>query len=598
MKRYVLFLATTLLIMVATAQNGKIDSDGNYDKIVRVKFTKEMEHRLDRLSELLSIDKAKSSEGHVLTDIEAVDRLHFKHSVHKMKRIFRHAGKHERKHRDFGLHLWYQMEYRSSISAKDVALEFHDLDEVQVANPLPQIVREGTEEIGMDGVELKAASLSTAPNDPLFSEQWHLDNRGGNLRTAGADISMLDAWRIQTGSSRVVVAVMDRGVDHAHEDLNGNMWVNEDEIAGNGIDDDGNGYVDDVHGYDFEADTAHITPAYHGTHVAGIIAAETNNGIGVAGIAGGTGNDDGVRIMSCAAALVDNAGAANFAEAYTYAADNGAVISQNSWSYAGSRSYDQAILDGIDYFIAHAGGEAEAMVGGIVFFSAGNNSYSQHQFPSSHDQVIAVASTNPRDQKAWYSNFGDWIDIAAPGGEMRRAIDPNGVLSTIPNNRYDNDHGTSMACPVVSGVAALIVSQNYGIITPEQVKRVLLNHADNIDDENPSYIGLLGSGRVNAFAALSALNSTAPLLALEKSSDSGAQLEMKVAPNPAQNYLSVRVGGASGMLKIHDLAGKELKSQRIDGAISIIDISGLSQGVYFVSLIGEQGRVVRKILKE
>ena len=331
---------------------------------------------------------------------------------------------------------------------------------------------------------------------------------GQNNGTIGSDISLTEAWTIETGDSSVIVAINDGGVDWRHEDLAGNMWVNPGEIPGNNIDDDNNGYIDDIYGYDFALDRPLFLLDYHGTHVAGIVAAETNNGIGVAGVAGGSGNNDGVRIMSCA--VFCNVGFFNtsggFEEAFTYAADNGAVISQNSWTYDTMDIFEQSTLDAIDYFIAEAGSPLAPMDGGVVFFSTGNSGESGQWWPGCYEPVVAVAATNNNDVKTIYSNYDTWVDISAPGGEYENDEAPvlTGILSTLPNDEYGFDKGTSVACPHVSGVAALIVSHYTGNITPQEVIDRLINTTDPIDSLNPNFMGQLGSGRLNAYAALSA----------------------------------------------------------------------------------------------
>ena len=229
----------------------------------------------------------------------------------------------------------------------------------------------------------------------------------------------------------------------------------------------------------------------HGTHVAGTVAATTNNNIGVAGVAGGNGSGDGVRLMSCALAFGPNS--IGFDEAYIYAADNGAVISQNSWGYINPGAFDQSVLDAIDYFIAEAGYDADGnpvgpMQGGIVIFAAGNDGDDDRYYPGYYSPVLAVASTDSNDYLSSFSNFGDWVDIAAPGSS---------VYSTFPNDSYGYLSGTSMACPHVSGVAALIVSEFAGNITPSELRSRLIDNTDPV-------LFNAGSGRLNAFAALNA----------------------------------------------------------------------------------------------
>ena len=361
-------------------------------------------------------------------------------------------------------------------------------------------------------------------SDPYLSLQWHYNNTGKiNHAAEGADIRLFDAWRTTTGHPDVIVAVVDGGIDYTHVDLAANIWVNTAEKNGTASkDDDANGYKDDIYGYNFVTGRA-IEPTLHGTHVAGIIGAVNNNGIGVGGIAGGDGTaNSGVRLMSCQVFLDDEQGersATNFytAAAIKYGADNGAVICQNSWGFdLGTVSSTPTLIkEAIDYFIANAGmdehGNQEGpMKGGIVLFAAGNDNTSSPSYPAFDDNVISVAAMGPDYVRATYSNYGPTVDIIAPGGEMSH--DPvrgrTGVLSTgagwdgtgIAKNAYYYMDGTSMSCPQVSGIAALIVS-HYGVGTPgftsAQLKERLYAATYDISVYNNGYDGKLGVGALD-----------------------------------------------------------------------------------------------------
>ncbi|MEO0332789.1 MAG: S8 family serine peptidase, partial [Bacteroidota bacterium] len=341
-------------------------------------------------------------------------------------------------------------------------------------------------------------------NDPRYKDQWHYDNTGQSGGTTRADIRLAAARFLNSGDQRVVVAVIDGGIDTKHEDLQQALWVNQAEKDGEfGVDDDGNGYVDDVYGYDFSADAGRVYSDKHGTHVAGTIGAVTNNGVGVAGIAGGDGEQLGVRLMSCA--VFGRSGQGGFPAAFVYAADNGAVIAQNSWGGGGE---SQVLEDAIRYFNERAGYDNSEekfdqniqigpMAGGLVMFAAGNNKTNRAKaaYPASLESVMAVASLDHNDVKSDFSNYGEWVDIAAPGSE---------ILSTFPGNSYGYLSGTSMACPHVSGVAALVISrfQRQGF-SAHHLRRILLNQADDVDEINPSHEGELGVGRINAYQVLS-----------------------------------------------------------------------------------------------
>ncbi|WP_282126118.1 fibronectin type III domain-containing protein [Marinifilum flexuosum] len=500
-KFFTLFLCFIFLTGFTYSQEKEINSEGKYKGIIRIKFEQTEDQKVQTLHQLLQEAKdvkLKQKPAFVKTNFESVNRVNEQFKAHKMKRVYRHAGKHEARHKKFGLHLWYELEFNSPTPVKQLIESYNNIAEISIAEGVHAV-----KHVAMDeGNKIAPAALPSGTNDPLFGDQWHYENTGQNNGTPGADISLLEAWQIETGNANVIVAVEDGGVDFDHVDLAANMWINPGEIAGNGIDDDNNGYVDDIYGYNFGDDTGEIYVGDHGTHVAGTIAAVNNNGVGLSGIAGGSGNGDGVRIMSCNVFAASTGG---FAEAFTYAADNGAVISQNSWSYRYPYYYDQAVLDGIDYFIANAGGPDAPMNGGIVIFAAGNDNSQSRYYPAYYDKVLSVAATNKNDVRSYYSNYGDWVDIAAPGGELENTNeDPTAVHSTYPNDQYGVMQGTSMACPHVSGVAALVVSKYAGNITPTELWNKLVDNTDNIDAlQSATHAGKLGSGRLNAYKALS-----------------------------------------------------------------------------------------------
>ncbi|HEY3403795.1 MAG TPA: S8 family serine peptidase [Ohtaekwangia sp.] len=506
-----LCLIVLWLMAIASSQVYAQQKSGFENGVVRIKVSEALASHLENT-------RMTKSAGNVLvTGIQSIDRVNVQFKATGMKRVFRHAGKFEAKHRKYGLHRWYEIQLDKAASVLTALSAYQQIDQIEIVQPLYKkaIVGSDRKDFGPRIVmPEELATLSGAPNDPLFAQQWHYDNTGQAGGTPGSDISILQAWGIETGNSNVIVAVTDGGAQVDHPDLVANMWVNTDEVPGNGIDDDSNGYVDDINGYGFGDDTGEIAPDDHGTHTSGTIAATTNNGIGVAGVAGGSGVGDGVRIMSCAA--FGAVGVGGFEDTYVYAADNGALISQNSWGYTNPGVFDQAVLDGIDYFIAEAGkdelgNQVGLMNGGIVIFSAGNDDDDGPHYPGFYESTLAVSGVTNQDKKAWYSNFGEWVDLAAPGGETFVNNDPRGVLSTVSGGNYAFFQGTSMACPHVSGVAALIISKFGGPgLTPEMVRGRLTQLVDDIDAADPPFAGLLGSGRLNAFLALQENDGSAP----------------------------------------------------------------------------------------
>jgi subtilisin family serine protease len=471
---------------------------------VRIKFSSGMEATLKTM-------KVARKSGYIQTGIAGFDVLAVKHKAMEMTRVFPYNPKKEAVHRKHGLHLWYELTVPLNTDVESAAREFKRLGNIAHAEPIraKAAIQPGKATIVSDA---RISSVTEAVNDPLFYLQWHYENDGEtNGGIPEADINLVEAWKVQTGDPNVIVAVHDLGIDVKHRDLAANVWVNLAEKNGRpGVDDDYNGYIDDINGYDFSGDSGTIPPGDHGTHVAGTIAAVTNNGIGVSGVAGGDGVNSGVKVMS---AKILNGMYDNTAASYIYAADNGAVISQNSWTYTTPGAYDQAVLDAIDYFIEEAGNYPNSpMKGGIVIFAAGNSNNDLDYYPEAYDHVMAVASLGRTNQKAFYSNYGAKVELSAPGGDQYNASE-DGILSTLPDNQYGFFQGTSMACPHVSGIAALVVSQHGGKnYTAQDLWTALITGTHDINQYNPDYIDQLGVGYIDAALALKTNEKVAPAI--------------------------------------------------------------------------------------
>ncbi|PKV50379.1 putative secreted protein (Por secretion system target) [Aquimarina sp. MAR_2010_214] len=490
MKTKILAILFGLLTMHLSYGQNPFSKTGIKKGSIRVKFDKNQQNTLEKHAKSIMQIRADNPkfDGVIPTGITRFDAICKKSGAIKMKRVFRHGGKHEAKHQEYGLHLWYEVEFNTNIDLKVLMQKFSALSEISTTSYIRRASL-----LDKPNVNKKEINNKTfTPNDPKYSDQWHYNNTGQNGGTPGADINLPDAWDLVTGNSNVVVAITDLGIDYNHEDLKNNMWTNDDEIPGNNIDDDNNGYVDDYYGYNFNQDKGEISPGEHGTHVAGTVAAETNNGIGVSGIAGGTGKGDGVRLMSCQI-LVSNSGEVD-ADAFIYAADNGAVISQNSWGF-NSSNFPAEFKDAIDYFTDKAGGNGTAMQGGLVIFASGNDNKDGDYYPGKYERCMAVSALDKDNKKASYSNFGSWVDLSAPGSD---------VLSTMLNNKYGTMSGTSMACPHVSGVAALVLSRAYGILTNEELRELLTLATDPLDESG------LGTGAINALKAVSTASNEPP----------------------------------------------------------------------------------------
>ena len=429
--------------------------------------------------ELIEVIEQDLERGMVMTKSSGLNTLTTSLNVSAMERVFPYAGEYEERTRAAGLHKWYRLTFDTEIPVTRASQDLSQFPGIEAVEPVRNI---------------KSTAIF---NDPKFSQQWHYYNDGKLTSTheAGADINVVPVWEnYTTGDPEVIVSIVDGGIDYEHEDLKDNY----------------------VGGYNFVSNTTRIVAHDHGTHVAGTVAAVNNNGIGVAGVAGGDKKNGtkGVGLLSCQIfqpnpndPSKDLGG--DGASAIKWGADNGAVISQNSWGYTYETDAEQAaatipghLKAAIDYFIANAGMDASGknqvgpMKGGVVIFAAGNDGR-EHDPIGKYDPVICVGSIGPDFTRAYYSNYGDWVDIAAPGGNSQ--YNQGEVLSTIPGNKYGFMQGTSMACPHVSGVAALVVSHFKGQgFTNTTLREKLIKGANSSVMSKNAKIGPL----VDAFGAM------------------------------------------------------------------------------------------------
>ncbi len=433
----------------------------------------------DEMVELIESDLLS---GSLVTKSAAVNDVFAELGISAARPVFPEEEcpeEYRQRERDFGLRRFYYVEFDATARPMTKAAEtLSALPGVISAEPVYQV-----------------RINDTFPfNDPRASSQWPYNNNS----VPEADINCIPVWNnYTTGDPSVIVSVVDEGVDLEHPDLKWNC------IPGGA-----NG------SFNFANGNYEVEPMSHGTHVAGTIAAVNNNGIGVAGIAGGDykNNKPGVKILSCQFFGTKNNGSG--ADAIRWGANHGAVISQNSWGYVADTNYDGVISAdeleraknfrissfdraAVDYFITYAGCDANGnqkpdspMKGGLVVFAAGNDNI-PYGAPANYERVLAVGSMASNGRKSEFSNYGDWVDICAPG---------SGILSTLPGSNYGMMSGTSMACPHVSGVAALVLSYCGGPgFTPDMLWTKLVNSANpNVGKSPTAPIGPM----VDAYGAM------------------------------------------------------------------------------------------------
>ena len=482
-----------------------------------IKFDPQMTDILDRTLKVTTRSGGAMTRSGIPSTDEVLDIL----GAYHFERIFPVDVKNEERTRSAGLHLWYRVKFDENTDLKEAADRLAKLGEISKVQANGHIKRayntKGYRSYISEAVlHQKSATRAVADgkfSDPGLSYQWHyinsgtndFDNKNGldNGSEVGCDVGCAEAWKKCTGDPAIVVAILDEGVMFNHPDLKGNMWINEGEKLYADTDKDGNGYKDDVYGYNFVNNTGIISwmeaeDSGHGTHVAGTIAAMNGNNEGVCGIAGGDGPENpGVRIMSCQVFSGINGVTLDAeARAIKYAADNGAVILQCSWGYnsslanmiegyspgPGSEEEWENMYplekEALDYFVNNAGSPNGVIDGGLAIFAAGNEYAGMAAFPAAYSKCVSVSAVAADFTPASYSNYGEEVTISAPGGDTEYynkagqddpeswsdGIYSGSVLSTWIQNgtaTYGFMDGTSMACPHVSGVAALGLSYAY-----------------------------------------------------------------------------------------------------------------------------------------
>ena len=526
---------------VTVEQDGSMAPELSADVVegqLLVRFDARVSDILDKAGVTRSSSRMPMNRSGVLSVDEILDMVQGYH----IERVFPVDQRSEVKTREEGLHLWYVVRFPEQYSVAEVAANLSKLGEVSRVEYNRTLKRSSDKKARPVGAE-QLAQIMTKSSDAVFNDiylgyQWNIINDGSlnspDLETKkfipGADVAVKDAWNLTTGDPAIIVAVLDEGVDVMHEDLKGSMWVNEGEVWGSHDDADGNGYAGDIHGYNFVEDHGVIAveslyDTGHGSHVAGVIAATNNNGLGISSIAGGNGSTPGVKIMSCQ--IFSGAYAGTVLEevrAIKYAADNGAVVLQCSWGYISGAAnpyewtpqysnddewlaYNVLEKKALDYFVHNAGSPDGVIDGGIVVFAGGNEAAAAASYPGAYGDYVAVAATAGDFTPAVYTNYGPGTTISAPGGDQDYYFEPEYrypafsgdgqlgygdigcILSTVPTHispsGYAYMEGTSMACPHVSGVVALGLSYAAQLrkhFTADQVKELLHESVYPIDD--------------------------------------------------------------------------------------------------------------------
>lgn len=415
---------------------------------------------------------------------------------------------------------------------------------------------------------------ATIPNDSAFDMQWGLHNDGSFSivpATAGADIDLLRAWDVEEGDTSVIVAVLDAGIRSTHPDVKGRLWINHNEIPGNGIDDDGNDYTDDTLGWNMVSDTNNIEDDNgHGSHVAGIIGSNVNDSTAIAGV----DKHCKLMIVKCA----NNVGFLDYSwltEAIYYAVDNGARIINIS---AGGATPSNILQDAVAYAVSK----------NVLVIAAMMNSGTEQKFyPAAYPGVLAVGATDPQDKLTYFSVRGSHISVCAPGHHIIS-------LAHTSDTVYHIVSGTSQAAPHVAGIAALLLAQD-SARTAAQLKSLIERNAEDlVGDVNdaPGWDKYYGHGRVNAYRAL-----IDQALSVANITGEGDDTWV-VYPNPATDKLKINFGGYGNYNVLLRTVTGAVQYSGVYSGEATIPVSQMPRGNYILTLQqGAQSRQIPVVLR-
>lgn len=486
MKIFLSFLTTLTLIFTdptgsLTDVNSRISMYSNNKFFVKTKVE-------------LSVSEA-TGKIMIPTGIKSIDDKILKYNITEIKTLFKLNNGDPELYKKLGMpriYVFYtEAEKQSGYAMEEIVKDFNRDITVEYGEPDYIGISAGVKESAMSNLFKK----DIVPDDEMFYKQWYLQNTGsvnpsgGGRAKIGADIKILNAWDIEKGSDEVIVAILDSGIKDDHPDFAGRIWINKDEIPGNDIDDDRNGYTDDTRGWDFAYDDKRPDDGFgHGTNIATVIGAKTNNNLGFAGI------DMKCKLMNCKNLNSNNSGEYSWwAESIKYAVDNGANIINMS---EGGDDYSKVLKTAIEYAL-----ESDV----LVIASMMNKGDGRDYFPASYKGVFAVGATDTDDSRckkfSWGggSCWGKHISVVAPGNRIY------GLDYENENNYEVYWSGTSQSTAIVSGIASLLKAQNKYRSSEEIKKIIMLTSKDLVGDiyeDRPGWDKYHGFGRVDSYAAL------------------------------------------------------------------------------------------------